>query len=1246
MIKRSNLIYIIGSVIIGIITIVSVFAGLIFSGTIDARSVSLVFTSVSQEKVYDGTALVGEEWHLASGELKNGHTASVTVTGNQTIVGSSENFLSVRILDANGADVTEDYDITCNTGTLTVTARPITISSATLEAEYNGAPIAVGEPEITAGELVAGDVAEFQMIGEIIDAGEQDNLFATTIINALGIDVTANYQITSVAGTVTVKGKPIVLKSMDDSKVYDGTPLTKEDFETLSGELVEGHSIEATYLGTITDEGEEDNHFTAKIVTTAGEDVTSNYAVATIYGTLEIDPCPIVVTTCGDSKQYDGTPLTYADNEFTYEGNLLSTHTLDVQCVGTQTNVGKSPNEAICTVTDENGDEVTHNYSFMVVGGDLEVTPRTVIVASAGGTKQYDGTPLVKNETTDAWVVDETVLVGEDRVEITITGSNQTDANSSGYENTCSASVIDVNGNTSSNYKIQYSFGKLVITPRELIIKVPSRRYTYDGQMKTVAANDCVVTNSNHLVNQDRVTEYELTSVGPDVGTYYVRVTNFKVENADGDDVTANYKPVSSEGTVAIVARNVTYTSVTDMAAYSGFALRNANYEITNGSLVAGHEEELQISGSQTAVGWSYNTVDYVWINDENGVPAEENYDIEILEGTLTVYEEEEENDEWFANDDGDADDDGDDWWAPGDEETDFVYLRRRSYGDYTVIGGNSTKNTWLNEDDYSGALLDNTYGMQYLTGLVLEANDYESQPLTIAMNESKENAKYNYCVAPYYLDDYAKASYYTQTSDVRTNGHLLRPASYRYYDFDYEDLADLDPDTYYTEGEYKRQAEAYANHVYETYLDLPDSTADYMSELLNEIVASGKLSLANGDDPIVMIPRIVEYIKSAAVYTENAKTVFAGSTDIIQSFFDKKIGVCQHYASAATALFRTLNFPARYTIGFRLDKSLIQNNTLNGIPAEAEQHAWVEVFVDGIGWIMADVTAPLPEPASVQLNIKSYQMHVDTFINNYGGRLEITAADVSSADLTALKTLGLIDSWDMEFTNGVMTSSGKKTVRIIENSIRFYLNGADVTERIKAQYILKCGTGSIHVYESVLWVETASNGDGFVYNGTAQGHHEFANTDYSQLKAGHTVNVRWTGAQKNVGQSRNTCSLTVTDENGANQTDIYLIRYTYGTIKVTPLSVIIKAESAEKVYDGRALTCNEYKITYVNGSLVATDEFKIKIEGTQTNIGTSDNTVKSVSIKNTLGTTKEEQDATDNYIIKVESGRLRVTKN
>ena len=1090
MIKRSKLIYAIGSVIIGIIAIVSVFVGLIFSGAIDARSVALVFTSQSQEKMYDGTALVCEEWSLVSGELKEGHTASVTVTGSQTGVGTTANALSARVFDANGADVTEDYEITCNAGSLTVTSRPITISSSTLEVEYNGAPVAVGEPEIMAGELVAGDIAQFQMIGEIVDVGVSENLFATTIINELGVDVTANYQITSFAGNVTVKGKPIEITSGGAYREYNGTPLTQAECKLTRGELLDGDTIEATYSGTITNVGSQCNSFQPKIINAEGEEVTGNYTITAIYGTLEVTPRPITITI-------------------------------------------------------------------------------------------------------------------------------------------------------------------------EEVLSFP-----YNDQLYEISPD----WNFSGTIGEDKVVECFFESVGRDAGRYPVEVRELKVYNKDGKDVSENYitKNFTAEGDVVeIVPRDIEIELIEEIENPDSTRLDNDyvyfSWELTNGELVG--EDEIDyvacnLSREERENLDEQNRKDEIpyFTAIKKGVniswPREFNYSVTCTEIFNDPFGSNGQDRELYNGIGGGA-------LAAGNKDKDFVYLRWCSYGDYNVGNG------WKDPISYDEPLYEN-FGMQYLTGLVLKEHRYESNELKIYLNpgakewEEIEDGKGNTrLLVPYYLDtdttvDLLAYPWAVQSSDVFVSGYYNREIAYKYYDFDYTDLENLSSGLYYYDiDEYKQQAEAYEQFVYENYLDLPASTAQYMEDLLDTM--SGKLIPTW--DPVVMIPRVVEYIKSAAIYNENAKEIY-GDADVIQSFFDKRVGNCKHYASAATALFRTFGIPARYTIGYRIDKELLEKyeNRVRGesikqgegdknfkLPDYLEEHAWVEVFVDGIGWVMADVTAPPPEPASIQLNIRSHQMYIDTFMNEYGGYFEITEEDVYSDDLTNLKNLGLVDRWDMEFTGGVMTGAGKSTVNIDESSIRFYLNDEDVTDNIKEQYILKCKPGTIHIYERELSVETASNGDGFVYNGSAQKHTEIASTDYTQLRENDRVFVNWTGSQKDVGSSSNTCTLTILDAEGKDVTELYKINYTYGKIKINPLSVIITAESAEKSYDGSALTCNEYKIDYVNGSIVPTDEFIVCIKGSQTEVGRSDNTIISVTVKDTNTT----DDVTVNYnILEEVAGELRVTKN
>lgn len=83
---------------------------------------ALTITADSDTKNYDGTALTKNSYTytgLVEGDVIN----SVTITGSQTNVGSSNNVPSAAVIkDANNVDVTDCYSITYVNGTLTVNA--------------------------------------------------------------------------------------------------------------------------------------------------------------------------------------------------------------------------------------------------------------------------------------------------------------------------------------------------------------------------------------------------------------------------------------------------------------------------------------------------------------------------------------------------------------------------------------------------------------------------------------------------------------------------------------------------------------------------------------------------------------------------------------------------------------------------------------------------------------------------------------------------------------------------------------------------------------------------------------------------------------------------------------------------------------------------------------------------------------------------------------------------------------------
>jgi hypothetical protein len=116
--------YLLGSIVIGVVALLASIIALTATGVFGAEPIKLVVSSASIEDVYSGEAVTCDKWELVSGELKEGHTAIGKVIGSQTEAGETENTMELIILDENESDVSEDYDITYQLGTIKVSPRP------------------------------------------------------------------------------------------------------------------------------------------------------------------------------------------------------------------------------------------------------------------------------------------------------------------------------------------------------------------------------------------------------------------------------------------------------------------------------------------------------------------------------------------------------------------------------------------------------------------------------------------------------------------------------------------------------------------------------------------------------------------------------------------------------------------------------------------------------------------------------------------------------------------------------------------------------------------------------------------------------------------------------------------------------------------------------------------------------------------------------------------------------------------
>ncbi|MBQ4620558.1 MAG: InlB B-repeat-containing protein, partial [Clostridia bacterium] len=164
---------------------------------------------------------------------------------------------------------------------------------------------------------VAEDETGTKTIGETLTAAavEKEDLFdeyktaAAVSFDPIGAEITI--QLDSTKNVISVYYViPLTITADSDSKVYDGTALTKDSY-TSEG-LVAGDSIESVAVtGSRTVVGTSNNVPSAAVIkNAAGDDITTSYNITYANGTLEVTKKAITITADSDSKVYDGSALT------------------------------------------------------------------------------------------------------------------------------------------------------------------------------------------------------------------------------------------------------------------------------------------------------------------------------------------------------------------------------------------------------------------------------------------------------------------------------------------------------------------------------------------------------------------------------------------------------------------------------------------------------------------------------------------------------------------------------------------------------------------------------------------------------------------------------------------------------------------------------------------------------------------------------------------------------------------------
>ena len=335
-----------------------------------------------------GTAVYDGEEHSVSGFTgapDGADFSAVTVGAKGTNVGTYPAQFQEGTVGT--VDATEKYIVAeAKDGKLTITpvgGIVVTITGITDSRPYSGAEqFVTGYTVSTSNPLYT--EADFTFTGTATAKGTDAGTYMMGLTPAQFENTNPNFENVTFSvtdGALTITPMPLTITAGSDSKAYNGTPLTNDTFTRTS--LAAGDTLASvTVTGSQTNVGSSDNVASDAKLVRGDRDVTANYAIDYLPGTLTVTKNESAKLTAEAYKGvYDGgehdavvkTALSdlVDDSVWTYSYSLDGEHYTDE--MPQVKNVGAYPVWVKAT---------NDNYVDLVTVVTAEVTPATVLVTA------------------------------------------------------------------------------------------------------------------------------------------------------------------------------------------------------------------------------------------------------------------------------------------------------------------------------------------------------------------------------------------------------------------------------------------------------------------------------------------------------------------------------------------------------------------------------------------------------------------------------------------------------------------------------------------------------------------------------------------------------------------------------------------------------------------------------------------------------------------------------------------------
>lgn len=135
-------------------------------------------------------------------------------------------------------------------------------------------------------------------------------------------------------------------------------------------------------------------------------------------------------------------------------------------------------------------------------------------------------------------------------------------------------------------------------------------------------------------------------------------------------------------------------------------------------------------------------------------------------------------------------------------------------------------------------------------------------------------------------------------------------------------------------------------------YLEAPD---DPRYRALAERIVRELLPPDLRDEPLAQVRAITTWLEREGVYSTNVSLPVTDGEPTAAFLFGDLVGYCVHFSHAAALLFRSIGLPSRVATGYAIAEQARRGGSAL-LLTDAFAHAWAEVYLEGVGWLVADV--------------------------------------------------------------------------------------------------------------------------------------------------------------------------------------------------------------------------------------------------------------------------------------------------